>query len=58
MTLPAEIQPLVDKIRALLGVPACQLTIHCDDQGIVQKIQPTVTFSRKVVDKRVAKAHI
>lgn len=50
MTLPTEVQPLVDRIRALLGVPACQLTIHCDASGTVQKIQPLITYT-KALDK-------
>lgn len=52
MTLPTEVQPLVDRLRAVLGVPACQLTIHCDDAGVVQKVQPLITFAKKSVDKR------
>ncbi len=46
MTLPAEVQSHVDRIRALLGVPACQLVIDMDDSGNVQHVRPTMTFRR------------
>ncbi len=52
MTLAPEIQAIVDHLRAVLGVPPCQLTIHCDAEGTVQKVQPLITYSKKAVDKR------
>lgn len=47
MSLPPEVQEHVDKIRALLGVPACQLQINIDSQGIVQGVQTMVMFNRR-----------
>ena len=46
MTLPLEAQVLVDQLRALLHVPACELRISMDDQGQVQAIQPLLTYRR------------
>lgn len=50
MTLPDAIQPLVDQIRAILGVPACQLTINLDDRGTVQTVEPRLVY-RKAKEK-------
>lgn len=61
MSLPPEVQEHVDKIRALLGVPACQLQINVDQDGVVQGVQTMVTFNRrkaqKPVDFRDRRAH-
>ena len=55
MTLPPEAQAIVDQLRAVLGLPPCQITISCDDSGQVQTIQPLVTYRReKPLDKRRA----
>lgn len=52
MTFDADIQRLVDNIRAYLGIPPCKLTINMDDRGAVQTIQPLVTYTRpKGIDK-------
>lgn len=53
MTLPPEVQPLVDQIRALLGVPACQLQFNLDRDGVVQGVQTMVTFERRKAQKLV-----
>jgi hypothetical protein len=50
MTLPPEIQAHVDAIRALLGVPPCQIVLDLDRDGVVQAVEPRVIF-RKVVTK-------
>lgn len=55
VTLPAEVQPHVDAIRALLGVPACQLVLNIDKQGILQSVDTRVIYSRSeqpVLDRR------
>jgi ribonuclease HI len=55
VTLPAEIQAHVDAIRALLGVPPCQIVLDLDRQGVVQAVEPRVIFRRertKEVDKQ------
>jgi hypothetical protein len=47
--LPPEIQAHVDAIRALLGVPPCQIVLDLDREGIVQAVEPRVIFRRVVV---------
>lgn len=54
MTLPVEVQALVDRMRILLGVPACKLTIDMDEAGTVQHVRPELNYrpARKIaVDK-------
>lgn len=53
MTLPAEVQPLVDKLREVLGVPACQLQINIDRDGVVQGVQSMVMFNRRKAEKQI-----
>lgn len=54
MTLPPEIQAHVDAIRALLGVPPCQIVLDLDRDGVVQAVEPRVIFRKppKVLDTR------
>lgn len=61
MTLPPDVQPLIDSLRAVLGIPpACSITISVDDAGTVQTVEPRVVFRRqkatKDIDKTVALA--
>lgn len=49
ISLPAEVQPLVDQLRALIGMPACQIVINCSDDGLVQTVEPRMVFRRKKV---------
>lgn len=51
MSLPPEVQQLVDRLRAVLGVPACQLQINIDSRGIVQGVQTMVNFQRRKDEK-------
>lgn len=52
MSLPPEVQEHVDRIRAILGVPACQLQINIDSKGVVQGVQTMVSFSRRREEQR------
>ena len=57
MTLPPDVQPLIDSLRALLGIPpACSITINVDDTGTVQTVEPRVIYHRPSVRKDVDKA--
>lgn len=47
MSLPPEVQPLIDRLRVLLGLPACQLQVNIDKAGVVQGVQAMMTFSRE-----------
>ena len=52
MSLPPQVQTLVDQIVQTLGMQACRpsgIRIDMDNQGIVQKVTPEVTFR---LDKR------
>jgi hypothetical protein len=51
MNLPPEIQAHVDAIRALLGVPPCQIVLDIDRDGVVQAVEPRVIFRRRKTDK-------
>lgn len=50
MNLPPEVQAHVDAIRALLGVPPCQIVLDLDRDGVVQAVEPRVIF-RKLAPK-------
>lgn len=50
MTLPLSVQTLVDQIVQQLGLQACRpssLRLDLDDQGLVQRVTPELTFRRK-----------
>jgi len=52
VSLPPQVQTLVDQIVQTLGMQACRpsgIRIDMDNQGIVQKVTPEVTFR---LDKR------
>lgn len=51
MSLPPEVQEHVDKIRELLGVPACQLQIDIDRDGVVQDVKSMQSFKRRKADR-------
>lgn len=56
MSLPPQVQSLVDQIVQQLGMQACRPTairIDMDHAGIVQKVTPEMTFR---LDKRDAVA--
>ena len=56
MSLPPQVQTLVDQIVQTLGMQACRpsgIRIDLDNQGIVQKVTPEVTFR---LDKRDSEA--
>jgi len=53
MTLPPDVQPLIDSLRALLGIPpACSITINVDDTGTVQTVEPKVVYRRQKGEKQ------
>ena len=57
MTLPPDVQPLIDSLRALLGIPPyCSITINVDEAGTVQTVEPKVVFRREKVVKVVDNA--
>jgi hypothetical protein len=47
VTLPPEVQAHVDAIRALLGVPPCQIVLDLDKEGVVQAVEPRVIFRKE-----------
>jgi hypothetical protein len=57
VNLPPDVQGLVDKLRASLGVPPCQIVLDMDRDGVVQAVEPRVIFRRvkpKDVDSKRA----
>ena len=58
ISLPPGVQPLVDELRALLGLPAVQLQIHLDPSGTVQAVHALVVYKHKTaIDTRAEHAH-
>ena len=55
MSLPPQVQTLVDQIVQTLGMQACRPTgirIVLDDRGIVQMVTPELTFrAQKTLDR-------
>jgi hypothetical protein len=47
VNLPPEVQAHVDAIRALLGVPPCQIVLDLDREGVVQAVEPRVIFRKE-----------
>lgn len=56
MSLPPQVQSLVDQLVNVLGMQACRpsgIRIALDDHGMVQVVTPEVSFrAQKVVDRR------
>lgn len=56
MTLPPQVQTLVDQMRQEMGWqawPVQCIEIHLDREGIAQDVKPTLSYRReKDVDRR------